>query len=125
MNTDSNKTQKNSNATALGDKEGTERYTRITERLKQQVSSMEQAVAMAKIDAMHLFQELDRYTKRARHMADSFPIEDSTAWSRRVSLLMDELEKPGVIMENLVALGLVAGRRPPEVDLEWLFGDES
>lgn len=111
---------------AAPDEEGARRYALITERLKQQVSSMEEAVAMAKVDALRLFQELDRCTKRARHMADAFPAADSSeAWSRQVSLLMDALEKPGAIMEGLAGLGLVAGRRPPESGLEWLFGDES
>jgi hypothetical protein len=121
MNTETNK---NSSPETDNGEEG-QRFVRITERLKEQVSSMEQAVAMAKVDALRLFRELDRCTERARRMADEFPSEDSSAWSRTVSKLMDELEKPGAIMENLAALGIVAGRRPPEIDLEWLFGDES
>lgn len=122
MNTEMNK--KSSSPETDNGEEG-QRYTRITERLKDQVSSMEQAVAMAKVDALRLFRELDRCTERARRMADEFPSENSSAWSHTVSKLMDELEKPGAIMENLAALGIVAGRRPPEIDLEWLFGDES
>jgi hypothetical protein len=103
-----------------------EKYAHVTARIKQSLALMDHAVASAKVDALRLFQEVDRHMRRAREMAERLPSPDTeqAAWCRSVSAIMDALERPWELMENIAALGLVAGRRPREPQLEWLFGDE-
>lgn len=98
---------------------------RINERLREQITAMERAVAAAKVDALQLFSDLEACTNRARRMADSLASEEGEQWLRRVSRLMDLLEKPQAAMDSLAGLGMLSGRRPPEPRLEWLFGDGS
>ena len=122
MNTERNK----SNGRSRTEDRCPDEYARVTARLKQSVALMDHAVAAAKVDALRLFQELDKHMKRAREMAAHLPPENRQAeWCQGVSAIMDALEKPGELMDNLVALGIVVGRRPPGSHLEWLFGDES
>jgi hypothetical protein len=102
-----------------------EECVRITARLKQSIALIEHAVASAKVDALRVFQEIDQHVKRANEIAEHFPSEDDQSeWCRHVSALMDALERPGELIDNLAALGIVVGRRPPRAGLEWLFGDE-
>lgn len=102
-----------------------EEYTRITARLKQSIALVEHAVAFAKVDALRVFQEIDKHMKRANEIAKHLaPENDQAEWCHSVSALMDAMERPGELMETLTALGIVVGRRPSGAGLEWLFGDE-
>jgi len=94
--------------------------TKITCRLKDQVSSLEEAVSAAKREAVQLFRELDMRMRKARSLALELGDSDD-AWARRVSRIMDILDDCHGTMEGMAVIGLLRGSPGFSWDLGRVF----
>ncbi len=96
------------------------RETKITGRLRSQVSDLEAAVTTAKQEAVRLFRELEQQARKARSIALSLD-DNGGSWARKVSNLMDILGSCRDTMDGMAAIGLLREAVDFDYDLEKVF----